>query len=154
MKRPNTSTTLGLLVTPALAGAVALALLVVLASATGCSYGPYEGYEDEINPEDYPRIVASREIFRTLRFSPATVEPSTLSRPMRVTVPVRTTYRSTDLNVQYRFVFLDAAGRPIERSTQAQWRFVTLPPLNQVFLDGNALDLGATDWRLEVRLAE
>lgn len=135
------------------AACVALLAVVTLAPLTGC-YGPYTGREDRLPIEEYPNIVASRGTYKNLYFGPATIEEGTPEQPMRVTVPVRSRYRYKNLNIQYRFEFLDYAGRPIERSGQREWRFITLEPRNQVFLDANALDTGAKDWRLQVRLAQ
>lgn len=135
------------------------ALMLLVASAvitpmTGCTYSPYEGRHDRLDVEEYPRIVASRDTYRNLFFGPATIDPGTDAQPMRVTVPVRSRFRRSDLRIQYRFEWLDSAGRPMGRSADAEWSYKALPPRNQVFLDGNALDRGAKDWRLEVRLAE
>jgi len=51
--------------------------------------------------------------------------------------------------VQYRFIFLDAAGLPLR--SQTDWRFMRLEPQNQVFLQGNAIDTSAVDWRCEIQ---
>lgn len=135
--------------------AIVLLLALIMSSAvTGCVKAPFTGKADAVPIDNYPRIVASRETYKNLRFSAGIVEAGTLDRPMRVSVPVRSTFERSNLNVQYRFEFLDGAGRPMRRSGNAEWRYKALPPRNQVFLDGNALDTGASDWRLEVRLAE
>lgn len=131
-----------------------LVACVVAGPLVGCTYSPYEGKEDRLDIEAYPRIVASRYTHRKLLFSPPTVDPGTDAQPMRVTVPVRSKFRRSDLRVQYRFEWLDDAGRPLSRNAQPEWRYKALPPRNQVFLDGNSMDLGAKDWRLEVRLAD
>lgn len=131
-----------------------LILCVTAGPMVGCKYSPYEGRQDRLDIEEYPRIVASRDTHRNLLFSPATIDPGTDLRPMRVTVPVRSRFKRSDLRVQYRFEWLDEAGRPMNRNANAEWRYKALPPRNQVFLDGNALDRGAKDWRLEVRLAK
>lgn len=126
---------------------------LMLVSLAGC-YSPYAGKPDLVSNDEYPQIVASRYTYKNLRFGPPVEEVGTPEKPMRVTVPVRSTFKRTDLNIQYRFEFLDFAGRPLQRSGVTEWRYKALPPRNQVFLDANALDVGAKDWRLEVRLAE
>ena len=54
-------------------------------------------------------------------------------------------------NVQFRYEYFDRHGRPLE-SNQG-WRFQRVDALAQVFLDGNALETTAWDWRLHVRPA-
>ena len=128
--------------------------LVVLAGVlglSGCSTDPPGMRSDEFAIADYPRLVAVEGLDKAVVASKPIVTPGTDDKPMRVTVPVRSLHLGGPLNVQYRFRFMGADGRPL--ASNVGWRFVRLEPKVQVFLDGNALETSAADWRLEVRPA-
>jgi hypothetical protein len=57
------------------------------------------------------------------------------------------------MRVQYRYLFMDAQGRPVERN-EVGWKYQVLPPGVERFLEGNALDTTAVNWRLEIRPAQ
>lgn len=105
---------------------------------------------DVVASANYPRVV----VLDGLQPFVAIAEPRVTKSPedpLRVTVPVRAVTEHEELNVQYRFEFLDELGRPIEPSMS--WRYERLPSKAQRFFEGNALDQRATDWRLEIRPA-
>jgi hypothetical protein len=101
--------------------------------------------------QQYPRVTVAGELGRFLAIDEPIVEQQDV---MKVTVPVRLLsdpgYSSS---VQYRFLFMNENGAPA-RGGAMNWRFVNLPPRNQVFLAGNAMDTDAVDWRCEIRLAK
>ncbi|NBC10999.1 MAG: DUF1425 domain-containing protein, partial [Planctomycetes bacterium] len=76
------------------------------------------------------------------------VTPSLDDAPMAVTVPLRL-MSDKSREVQYRFTFFDAAGRPL--SPEMDWRWKVMPARALIHLQGAALDDRAVDWRLEVR---
>jgi len=98
----------------------------------------------------YPQIVAMDGLGPWLVGEPAIIEhpPGGL---LRITQPIRSASATEHLRVQYRFIYLDASGRPLR--AQEEWRYIVIPALTQVFLDGNALSTEAVDWRLEIRSA-
>ena len=73
------------------------------------------------------------------------------NKPLRVTVPLRSVANKT-INVQYRFEWMDAKGRPVK--DDSGWRFKRIAPKTQVFLEANALDTDVANWRLQVRPAK
>ena len=130
-----------------------LALLGALAAFPGCETDRKAPPTPSLDPtpiESYPRVVALDGLGPFLGVSAPTVDRSTAA--MRVTVPVRSlTDEGELLRVQYRFVFLDDRGRPVE--PEESWRYVVIPWRTQVFMDSNALTSDAVDWRLEIRSA-
>ena len=132
------------------------ALIGVLTLAVfGCAHdpvkAPWAGRVDLLPLADYPQIVAMQGLHKWLVFSPASVVPAGEDRPMSVSVPFRSTYDQQPLNLQYRFIFFDHRGRPLKASPG--YRFIHAEPRVQSFLEGNAMQSGAADWRLEVRAA-
>lgn len=131
----------------------AAAALVAGVSLAGCANPaqrtPYTGVYAPM--QQYPNVTVAGEIGRFLAIDQPVVEQDDV---MKVTVPVRLLsdpgYSSS---VQYRFLFQNANGAPA-RGGAMNWRFVNLPPRNQVFLTGNAMDTDAVDWRCEIRLAK
>ncbi len=77
------------------------------------------------------------------------VDPPTESRPLHVTVPLRS-LADNQMTVQYEFTWFDADGRDLGHSG---WQFLALEPRLQRRLSGNSLTSKATRWRLEVRSA-
>jgi hypothetical protein len=72
-------------------------------------------------------------------------------RIMSVTVPIRAATDHEDVRVQYRFQFFDRNGVPI--GDEPSWRYTKLASRRQEMLQGNAIDSGAADWRLQIRPA-
>ena len=127
---------------------VALAFVVV-----GCGgdriKGPPGALRDPLRADAYPRIAVLEGLQRWLYFSDPIVTPSTPDKPMRVTVPMRLVY-DAPREIQFRFEYFSADSRPLR---SGGWRFRHLEPRTQIYLDGNALETQAADWRLEVRPA-
>ncbi len=125
--------------------------IVVLLGAAACqsSAPPYRGRVDPIALSDYPQIVVTRPLDDLLGFSRPDVTPATESEPMRVVAPVRS-MQDGYTRVQYQFEFFDERGRPL---SQSGWRYKSITPRQQVFLDGRALSTEAKDWRLSIRQA-
>jgi uncharacterized protein YcfL len=109
---------------------------------------------DTSNPDTehpYPHVAISDNLAPAIIADTATVSGGgTSDVPLKVVVPVRSTSDS-DLNVDYRFEFLDASGRPLE--TEQFWRPIALRSRIQVFLSDSALSSRAVDWRLQIRAA-
>lgn len=124
--------------------------LVVL---TGCANEgpPPAGRADQVSPQDYPQIVPQGGLARVLRFGRPIVDGAEPGRPMLVSVPVRNLDRR-ELNVQYRFEYLDRAGRPLRTNTG--WAYKTLTGRGvETTLESNSQSDEAADWRLEIRPA-
>lgn len=106
---------------------------------------------DPLPRANYPRIVVENALSPWLVVSEPVVKPAVNNGPLTVTIPLRLLSSTPDqyARVQYRFIFLDAAGLPLR--SQTDWRFMRLEPQNQVFLQGNAIDTSAVDWRCEIQ---
>ena len=97
-----------------------------------------------------PKQVALSGLDQVLVAGEPVVEPSTEQKPMRVNVPVRSV--SDDrLAVQYRFIFQDEKGRPLD--TNPSWKFRMLEPRLSTSFEGQSLQRRAADWRLVIRPA-
>ncbi len=134
--------------TKALAATIALAALIG-ASACQSNAPPYRGRVDPIPLSDYPQIVVTRPLNDLLGFTQPNVTPATETEPMRVVAPVRS-MQDGYTRVQYQFEFFDERGRPL---SQSGWKYLSITPRQQVFLDGRALSTEAKDWRLSIRQA-
>lgn len=131
-----------------------LGLLMLLTIVAGCRNEgpPPSGRSDRVAPQDYPHIVAVERLHRELRFGPAVVDEASSGRPMRVTQPLRNISNRL-LHVQYRFQFMDEAGRPLK--TNQGWRYADLAPQGvETSWDSNSMEDTAVDWRLEIRPAQ
>lgn len=140
--------------TPVLRNIAAAGLLLSMAMVVGCSdpiKAPPAGQRDLLPADQYPHIVAIEGLARELRFGQPIVDPPTEQRPLRVIVHTRSTTARTGINIQYRFEWVDEAGRPVEPDTG--WQFVHLEPRVLTPLPGSALNRKAVDWRLVVRPA-
>lgn len=126
--------------------------MVVVGLSVGCTSertkAPKRIDEDALMAHEYPQITVSRGLKGTITAGDIVEEAGP---PVRVTVPVRALTRRRDLHVQYRFMFLDEKGLPLNR--EPDWHYMRMPSRTQVFMQGNALDANAQDWRLEIRLA-
>ena len=120
---------------------------------TGC-YDPVKapdpGLRDPLVIQAYPKITVDRGLSRFLGFSDPIVE-ATPDKPLNVTVPVRL-LEDYAVNVQYRFIFVDNKGRPIQ--PEMGFQYIRMPARVQVFFKGAALDTNAVDWFLQVRSAQ
>lgn len=119
----------------------------VLVSA-GCSKDPRAPEMDPLRYANYPNITALEKLHRNVVLCKVHEEPGP---PLQVTVQVRNRTRDDERHMQYRFFFLNENGRP--ENPNPDWRYVKLPARTIVFLEGNALDRDAVEWRLEMRPA-
>jgi hypothetical protein len=132
-----------------------IALVVIPAMlATGCGGGPkapYEPRHDQLSKGQYPKVTIEEPLSTWVIQSDAVVGQAPNGGPLTVSVPIRLGSQTPDqyARIQYRFIFLDSTGAPLR--TQSDWRYMRLEPRNQVFLQGNATDTTATDWRCEIR---
>lgn len=130
------------------AGAVAMVM-----AAGGCSdktKPPPGAMNDPVLVENYPSVVALDGLQPYIGVSAPVVERGG-GQPLKVTVPVRALTNGAELNVQYRFLWLNPQMVPTQ--PEGDWRYMRMPARSQVFMSGNALDDRATDWRLEIRTA-
>jgi hypothetical protein len=110
---------------------------------------PHAARSDRYAGEKYPRVVGIGAIGGDLSVGQPRITPGP-NPPLRVSVPVRLR-RNDPQAVQYRFVFMDAAGAPTEDAFG--WAYLTMQPRTQTFFSGRAVSPEATDWRLEIREA-
>ena len=127
-------------------------VVVVAVIALGCDTvkAPASIGLDPLPIEAYPQQVAVGGLSKGLVSERAIVDEPTDDSPLSVTVPLRSIVDHA-LHVQYRFQFFDDAGRPVK--DPSQWVFISIAPRVQERISGNALDLDAVDWRLQVRSA-
>lgn len=133
------------------AAMVGAGMLSVLA---GCQQdtvkAPYGGKADPLPAAQYPKITVEGALQPYIAFDAPKVSQD--SGVLKVVTGARLqSDKGVESNVQYRYIFLDAGGLPMR--AQPDWRYVRMPSRQQVFFEGNALDAGASDWRLEVRMA-
>jgi len=140
------------------AAAAALLLAGLLAGAAagagGCAQDPVKapppGRLDLLPARAYPQNVAVDGLDVGLVFGAPVVDAPTDNRPLRVSQPVRNV-ADYPLNIQYQFEFFDDQHRPLRAASG--WRFMNLDPRVEKFLEANALETEAVDWRLTVRSA-
>lgn len=127
---------------------VPTALVVMLAMA-GCDtiQAPPSPRGDPLEG-NYPTNVAIEGLSDELVVERPIVTPSTANVPMSVVVPVRSV-TDDKLILQYRFIFLDARGRPL--SQPPSWRYITVEPKLRIFMEGSALSTTAADYNIEIR---
>ncbi|MCB9846324.1 MAG: DUF1425 domain-containing protein [Phycisphaeraceae bacterium] len=132
---------------------VCAAITTSVLALTGCATRDASApgaMADPVPRVNYPNISILDELVPYVVVSEPIVTKGP-DQPLRVTVPIRAITRPRELNTQYRFIFFDADGRPIE--PQQAWQYERLPSRAQRFFEANALDQRAVDWRLEVRPA-
>lgn len=125
-----------------------------LAALAGCKddpiKAPYAGQQDPLPANQYPQITVEGPLSPYLAFD--TPKVSRDSGTLKVVTGMRLqSDKNYESEVQFRYIFLDAGGRPLR--AQPDWQQKRLPSRQQVFLEGVALDSTAADWRLEVRSA-
>ena len=135
-----------------LLSAVALAALGLAACNQTPAYRPPPGSLEEPLPQNqYPNINVHQPLTRYILVADPVVSRDSMGT-LRVDVPIRANVRpNEDLNVQYRFQFLDEMGRLLE--PEPAWQYIRLEPTIQAFVSANAMDARATDWRLEIKPA-
>jgi hypothetical protein len=129
--------------------AAALALLT-LTMVPGChnNSSPGSVHADPLDPALYPKIAALQGLAPYLVM--ATPPRVDQGPPMHVTCAIRAKTEYEEMNVQYRYIFFDASGRPLRDNPD--WQFLRMPSRTETFFTGTALD-HASDWRLEIRPA-
>ena len=128
--------------------------IIGLAMLAGCDdvHAPHATGQDKLAPGQYPKNVAvDWQLGTSIVAGNTSVNEGSKDQPMSVSQPVRN-IKDFPLNIQYQFTFLDSAGRPLEGT--GGWKYVTLEPRVERFLQGAALDTNAVDWRLTVRPAK
>lgn len=112
----------------------------------GCDTLP-QAKRDPYHDDQYPQVAAIEGMDQYVVYGTPTVV-RVEGRPISISVPMRSRSDS-DLNVQYRFEFFDQNKQVVR--PEMEWRYIQIPPRMQVFLQGDALDTKAVDWRLTVR---
>lgn len=134
----------------------AFATLAGVAVLQGCNqtprYRPPPGSLEEPLPQNqYPNINVHQPLTPFILVSDPIVTRDAAGT-LRVDVPIRANTRpNEDMNVQYRFQFLDDRGRLME--PEPAWQYIRMEPAIQVFVSANAMDRRASDWRLEIKPA-
>lgn len=128
--------------------------LLMIVGVAGCNdpvKAPFTPGADQLPRNQYPKVTVEPALSRWLVISEPIVAPAPNGGPITVNVPLRLTSTTPDqfARIQYRYIFLDASGVPLR--TQSDWKYMRLEPRNQVFLQGNAIDTTAADWRLEIQ---
>jgi len=131
-----------------LAAALVVACPVLMLSGCDTVKAPASSRPDPLPAAAYPQIAIDKELEGLIVNGVPKIDRA---RIMSVVVPIRATTERADLRVQYKFQFFDRNGVPI--GDEPDWRYRALPSRTQVFLEGNATDAGAEDWRLEIRPA-
>jgi hypothetical protein len=120
--------------------------LVIIGGSLGCQTRPKPAGEEPISSSRYPRVVVMGSLEgRVVAGDPVVQRDPDV--PLHVTVPVRMN-RDRRVASEYRFIFLDVAGRPVDPPMQWRWTPLTIA---QSFVEGSSLDPSAVDWRLELR---
>ncbi|MBX3360554.1 MAG: DUF1425 domain-containing protein [Phycisphaeraceae bacterium] len=130
-------------------GAITISALSLVSCKTS-DKPPPGAMADPVLIENYPSVVALEGLQPYIGVS-APVETRTPGQPLAVQVPVRALTNGAELNVQYRFFWLNDQQVPVQED--GEWRYMRMPARSQVFMSGNALDTRATRWRLEIRPA-
>lgn len=129
---------------------LALAVLVSAVALPGC-YRPYGAQADRYPDDRYPQIVTLGWLRNDFFYNQPVVIPERDGRPMRVSVNVRLKEFAFEKAIpcQYRFIFLDEVGIPLD--PDPAWQYRKIEPRVITNLQGFAPDIGAVDWRCEIR---
>ena len=126
-----------------------LALLALPLIAVGCtSTKPPVAKDDPVPVSAYPQVEAIGEANRYVLVAEPVINGGG-NVPLSVSVPIRTT-TTKDLNVQYKFVFFDAAGNALQ--PEMTWMPKRLLSRSQAQVSATAIDTTAVDWRLSIRM--
>jgi len=125
-------------------------MLAAVLMMTGC-YTPGHADADPIPDAQYPRVVTYGWLDNDFYVDAPIVVPEQDGRPMRVTVEVRRLEPAwnRELPCQYRFIFLNENGEPLD--PDPAWRYRAIEPKVKTIFQGSAPDTGAVDWRCEIR---
>lgn len=130
------------------ASIVGMVLAAVSLVMAGCQYAPARAERDKLDRDTYPQISLHEDLRGAIVVADVIENPGP---PYRVTVALRSRTSTADRLVQYRFIYLDSSGQPI--GDEAGWLSERFPARTEKFIKSNALDRGATDWRMEIRPA-
>jgi hypothetical protein len=123
-------------------------LLFLLSAVAGCTYAPGKAEVDPLSVEAYPQITVSGVLEgNTFLAEPPVVQRGD-NRPLSISVPLRLAIRE-EIPVQYRFIFTDQAGRPLD--IEPGWTYTVMRGRERTYLAGAASDTTAADWQLQVR---
>lgn len=127
-----------------------LPLLCAVVWMTGC-YTPGHADVDPIPDAKYPKVVTYGWLDNDFYVDAPIVVPEDNGRPMRVSVEVRRLEPAfnRELPSQYRFIFLDSNGEALD--PDPTWHYRAIEPKVKTILQGSAPDIGAVDWRCEIR---
>ena len=120
--------------------------LSAILTLCACTNAPPAGKADRVLPTEYPQVAVLDGLHNTVYVSDVVIDPGP---PRQVTVAVRSDRSRKDLDIQYRFIFIDGTGKWLE--TEPDWQYRTLPARTRVQLRANAMDETAADFRLEPR---
>lgn len=124
--------------------------LMALLMLAGC-YTPGSASTDPLPDAKYPKVVTFGWLDNDFYVDAPIVVPEEDGRPMRVTVEVRRLEPAfnRELPAQYRFIFLNQYGEPLD--PDPAWQYRAIEPQVKTILQGFAPDTGAVDWRCEIR---
>ncbi|MFK7788272.1 MAG: hypothetical protein AB8C95_02110 [Phycisphaeraceae bacterium] len=127
-----------------------LPMLAGIVLMTGC-YSPGSADVDPLPDAKYPKVVTFGWLDNDFYVDAPIVVPEDNGRPMRVTVEVRRLEPAfnRELPSQYRFIFLNQYGEPLD--PDPMWQYRAIEPQVKTILQGFAPDTGAVDWRCEIR---
>lgn len=130
-----------------------LMIAIACGGLTGCvdtMKAPPAARQDTVAQNQYPQVTLEQALQPWIGINKPIVTRE--NDVLKVSTPVRLLSDQGDFaRVQYRYLFLDANGSPLR--TQTEWKYASLEPRMQTFLEGNALDNHAADFRLEIRSA-
>ncbi|MCA9273406.1 MAG: DUF1425 domain-containing protein [Phycisphaerales bacterium] len=130
-----------------------LLLLACGAALTACNqtprYRPPPGsLEDPLPVANYPNINVHRPLTQYILVADPIATRDDLGT-LRIDTPIRANVRpNEDLNLQYKYQFLDAQGRVLQ--PEPAWQYIRVAPTIQYYLTANSMDDRAADWRLEI----
>ena len=125
-------------------------MLAAVLMMTGC-YTPGHADIDPIPDAKYPKVVTYGWLDNDFYVDAPIVVPEDNGRPMRVTVEVRRLEPAfnRELPSQYRFIFLKENGEPL--APDPTWHYRAIEPKVKTIMQASAPDIGAVDWRCEIR---
>ncbi|MGB1126440.1 MAG: hypothetical protein ACPG4Q_14655 [Phycisphaeraceae bacterium] len=125
-------------------------MLAAVLMMTGC-YTPGHADIDPIPDAKYPKVVTYGWLDNDFYVDAPIVVPEDNGRPMRVTVEVRRLEPAfnRELPSQYRFIFLKENGEPLD--PDPTWHYRAIEPKVKTIMQASAPDIGAVDWRCEIR---
>lgn len=125
-------------------------MLAAVLLMTGC-YTPGSAGVDPIPDANYPQVVTYGWLDNDFYVDAPIVVPEQQGRPMRVSVEVRRLEPAfnRELPSQYRFIWLNAFGEALD--PDPAWQYRAIEPKVKTILQGSAPDIGAVDWRCEIR---